>query len=121
MTEWAPILCGIASTWRFGNATILALFQQAAPPLHDEEQFLAVVLEELRKRPDLVDQWLRYSLDKRTFRAPTCSTASGQEATTWEVGIYDIGGAYDVVRYTDGSAACTDFLYREATWVLRGE
>ena len=45
----------------------------------------------------------------------------GQEATTWEVGIYEVGGAYDVVWYTDGSAACADFVYREATWVLRGK
>ena len=121
MTEWAPILCGIASTWRFGNATILALFQQAAPPLHDEEQFLAVVLEELRKRPELVDQWLRYSLDKRSVPSPYLLDPKRPRGDNMEVGIYDIGGAYDVVRYTDGSAACTDFLDPEATWVLRGE
>ncbi len=97
------------------------MFQAAAPPLDDEDPFRAVVLEELRRRPELIEQWVHYSLDKRSVPSPYIVDGDGREATIWEVGIYDIGGAYDVVRYTDGSAACADFLYREATWVLRGK
>jgi hypothetical protein len=106
--------------WRSGNRSILELFREAAPPLDDREQFLASVLAFLRDRPELAEQWLLYSLDKRTSPSPYMSTRGGEAATIWEVGFYDAGDR-DVAQHPDGVTACADFLYREAMWVLRRE
>jgi hypothetical protein len=39
-----------------------------------------------------------------------------------EVGFYDPDlGRLDVRRHVDATEACADFIYREASWVLRRE
>jgi len=38
--------------------------------------------------------------------------------TPLEVGFYH-AGYLDIVSHADPIAACTDFIYREAVWVLR--
>jgi hypothetical protein len=95
-------------------------FREAAPPLADREAFHAAVINVLRSRPNLVEQWSWYSEDKRTTPSPYLLPIRNPHAPTrYEVGVVDAAGHHDVIEYTDAALACADFLYREATSVLR--
>jgi hypothetical protein len=116
MEPWVEPLCAIASTWRSNGNSIRAQFAAAQPSLEDAATFHALVTNRLQQHPELIDQWRSYSMDKRT--AP--SVYFSRDGAPLEVGFYDPGlGALDVIQHTEATEACADFIYREATWVLR--
>ena len=72
----------------------------------------------LQQHPELIDQWRGYSVDKRTGSGPYF----GRDAAPLEVGFYSPDlGAVDIRQHADAGEACADFIYREASWVLRRE
>jgi len=103
-------LVTIALTWRTGDRSIRDHFAAAAPDLDDPGSLLNAIRDELVADPHLLPAWQTYSYDKRSSPSPYLD---GQE-----VGFYD-GGSHDVVRYDDPVDACSDFICREAVWVLR--
>jgi hypothetical protein len=120
MSDWAEAVCGLALFFRTGDKSIRQLFEPAWPHLDDRDAFLAVVSERLRQYPGLIDAWVGYCEDKRTDRGPYL------RVNLVEVGFHDssvreIGAQHQVVRlHRDPVAACADFIYREAVWVLTG-
>jgi hypothetical protein len=77
--------------------------------------FIQGVERALRKEPALVEAWKSYSGDKRTSEGPYFSRTG--DPLDFEVGSY-ADGYKDVRDYADGLAACADFIYCEAAWVL---
>lgn len=116
MTDWVGALCRLPLTFRAGGATIMKLFEPARPCLTDRSGFLNAVTDQLRTDVHLIDAWHGYSLNKRTSRGPYF----GHQAEPLEVGFYD-SGFHDVQIHADPAAACADFIYREAVWVLTRE
>ena len=108
--RWVDRLCTIVRRWQEPDTTILNLFREADPDLTNQPAFLRLVADRLRREPDLVDAWQRFSYDNR-------ATPSAYLHGT-EVGMYD-QGTEDVVHHDDRVDACADFLLRKATYVLR--
>lgn len=110
---WVEPLCRIAAEYRLGTASIHELFVRAAPDLQDA-RFGVLVRQRLSAEPGLISAWQSYSYDKRGAPSPYVDGL--------EVGFLDIREgkpvARDVRRHADEVAACTDFIYREAAWVL---
>jgi hypothetical protein len=120
VAAWVEQLCAIASIWKRVDASIMQLFEAAAPDLSERSEFLAAVTEWLRKHPGLVEQWYGYSLDKRGSPSPYLE--ADRTGVPLEVGFYDTTlGRLDVTHHVDTTEACADFIYREASWVLRRE
>lgn len=110
---WVELLCRIAAEYRSGTTSIKDLFVRAAPDLHDA-RFTEMVHRRLSADPGLVGAWQNYSYDKRGAPSPYVDGL--------EVGFLDIANgkpvARDIRRHAEKVAACTDFIYREAAWVL---
>lgn len=111
----------IAAVWRTTGASIRESFLSVDPDLTERTSFLDAVASWLRARPDIIERWLGYSDDKRCSPSPYFRFRGGRdEHAMYEVGTFDAHEGYlDVRQYADAAAACADFLYREATWVLR--
>ncbi len=108
---WIEPLVTIATRFRDGRNTIRRLFEEAGPDLSDRSSFEMAVEQRLRQEAGLVEAWQRYSRDKRTSPSPYLEGV--------EVGFYD-RVRRDVATYRDEASACADFLFREASWVLKG-
>ena len=102
----------IARRWREPGSTVRGLFSEADPDLSDQSSFVRLVRAHLERDPELVRAWQSYSWDKRGSPSPYLDEG--------QVGFFD-GERRDVAEYDDPAAACADFLFREATWVLRRE
>jgi hypothetical protein len=83
-------------------------------------RFLLAVTGWLQQHPELVDQWRRYSADKRTSSGPYLGRTG--QSVPLEVGYYsqDVG-PLDVRHHSDVIDGCADFIYRETLWVLLEE
>jgi hypothetical protein len=114
--RWVEAVCLVPVTFRAGDVSVVDLFKAAAPPLDDAQRFVASVRPFVRARPRLVDAWHVYSLDKRSSPSPYLEILDESSV----VGFYGDEGEQDVQRYGDAVDACTDFIYREANWVLLG-
>jgi hypothetical protein len=120
VAAWVEQLCAIASIRSRVNASVRQLFESATPELSERSAFLAAVTDWLRKHPALVDQWYGYSMDKRGSPSPYLEV--DPTGVPLEVGFYDKNlGRLDVSHHVDAAEACADFIYREASWVLRRE
>jgi hypothetical protein len=109
-------LCQIALNWKTGRLSIRQHFQNASPDLSDN-RFGAFIRAYLSRHPALINAWQGYSEDKRTAPSPYLDGRT--------VGFFDVLGGegrhQDVRRYQDRAKACTDFIYREAMWVLQNQ
>jgi hypothetical protein len=114
VAQWVEAVCRLPVTFNSGSASILELMTPVRPYLSDRGAFLAAVGGWLAEHPEVVDAWQVYSFDKRTPAGPYLDLRSGSH----EVGFYD-DGRHDVTTHADAVGACTDFIYREATWVLK--
>jgi hypothetical protein len=120
MSDWVEGICGLVLVFRTGDKSIRQLFEPACPHLDDRDTFLAVVSERLRQQPGLIDAWVGYCDDKRTDRGPYLRQ-NLEEVGFFDQSVREIAGRHQVVRlHSDPVAACADFIYREAVWVLRG-
>lgn len=120
MTDWVEAICGLPLVFRTGDKSIRQHFEPASPHLDHRDTFLAVISARLRRHPDLINAWVEYCDDKRTDRGPSL------RQNPMEVGFYDssvrekVERHQAVRRHSDPVAACADFIYREAAWVLKG-
>jgi hypothetical protein len=106
---WVDAVAAIARRRSEPGATILGLFEDAAPDLSDRRTFEKFVADRLKDDPELLDAWQAYSWDKRTSPSPYLDGL--------EVGLYD-RGRRDATEHRDTPLACADFVFREASWVL---
>ena len=121
VSEWVEPTCTIASVWQTSGASLLELFRSAEPALADRRTFIEAVVDWLGTHMHVIEQWSAYSDDKRTSPSPYFHRPQDGH-TVCEVGFFDAGdGRMDVRQHSDAAMACADFLYREATWVLRRE
>ena len=104
-------LVNVPVSLRVSGNSIQTQFEAAAPDLDDVDALRQAVHEALLDHPELVDAWQTYSYDKRSSPSPYLDGS--------EVGFYD-QGRENIIRYDDLSAACADFICREAAWVVRG-
>ena len=84
-------------------------FNQAAPDLSNPAVFATRVRLWLRNHKGLIDAWQIYCDDRRGSPAPYLDGC--------DVGFFD-GISKDYHRHKSKVAACTDYIYREANWVL---
>lgn len=110
---WLEPLCGIALLYQTGDLSIRALFQRAAPNLHDPE-FIEVVAQKLQREPELVSAWQQYSHDKRGTPSPYLE---GREVGFVEVTDGSVR-TRGIRRFETAVEACSTFILREALWVL---
>ncbi len=76
--------------------------------LHNPDALTAPdVTAHLRRQPDLVDAWLRYSGDKRT---PAGWYILKHEEHDYEIGWFPGG---ERLRFSDPAVACSEFIVRE--------
>lgn len=105
---WVGRLCDLPARFR-SEGHLLLLFQQAAPVV-GHPHFEELVERRLSTRPELVGQWQGYSRDKRVRSGPYLDGV--------EVGVYD-NGKRDVWIHETRTAACADFIHREAVLLAR--
>jgi hypothetical protein len=107
--EWIQRTCRVCQDLRSSGSSIVQSFRDAGPDLTDRGRFVSLVTDYLRSHTYLIGSWQQHSWDKRV--------SSGPYLEGNEVGYYT-HGKQEVVIHDDPSAACADFLYREATGVL---
>jgi hypothetical protein len=118
MSDWVKQVCELPLSYRHGNHTIVGLLAPAAAHLGDRSRFLAAVTVWIQAHRHLIDEWRHYSEDKRSH-GPYFSTRMGSRYDPLVVGLLQADGSRsDETHHTDDVAACVDFIYREASWVL---
>lgn len=113
-SDWVEQVCTIALRWRHEHSSISDLFAPATAHLDDRAAFIAAITPWIEAHPDVIEAWQGYSEDKRSSPSPYFGRQHDLV-----VGFYD-GSFNDEVYHTGAVAACVDFIYREASWVLRG-
>jgi hypothetical protein len=118
MGDWVKQLCELPLSYRHGHHTIVALLAPAAAHLEDRSGFLAAVTAWMQAHRYLIKEWWHYSEDKRSS-GPYFSDHVGARYDPLVVGFLQADGSRcDETHHTDDVAACADFIYREASWVV---
>jgi len=112
-------VCELPLSYRQGHHTIKELFAPAASHLDDRSGFLAAVTQWMQARSYLIDAWRHYSEDRRTSGAYFGEHVGGRYDPLVVGVVQPDGSKRDVTHHADDVAACVDFIYREASWVLR--
>jgi hypothetical protein len=117
MADWVEEVCNLPLTFRLpGSGSIRDLFSPADAYLDDRLAFIAAITPWIQAHTDLVDAWIGYSEDGRGAPTPYFARKSGSLV----VAFFDSkSGTSDETHHTDEVAACVDYIYREASWVLR--
>ncbi len=115
--NWVEQVCALPLRFRLaGSGSIRDLFSPADAYLDDRLAFVAAVTPWVQTHRNLIDAWIGYCEDRRGSPAPYF----GRDAGSLVVGFYASGsGKGNEIRYTDDVEACVDYIYREASWVLR--
>lgn len=120
MSDWAEQVCELPLNYRHGKNTIVGLFAPAAAHLDDRPGFTATITQWIQTHRYLIDEWRHYAEDKRSSPGPYFSEYFGGRYDPFVVGFfYAESGTCDETPHIDDVAACVDFIYREASWVLR--
>lgn len=106
---WVRALCEVPRRVRRENRSLLDCIVDARPPLSDIDGETAAIERHLRKHPALVVDWQDESDGTRG--------SPNHYLKGCEVGFYD-SGFHDQTVHSDEVAACADFVYRKAVWVL---
>ncbi|HEU4783401.1 MAG TPA: hypothetical protein VFS83_08695 [Ktedonobacterales bacterium] len=118
MTNWVEEVCDLPLKFRLpeNKSSIRDLFSPADAYLDDRLAFIAAITPWIQAHVKLVDAWIGYSEDLRSSPTPYFARESG----SFVVGFYDSkSGTSDETHHTDEVEACVDYIYREASWVLR--
>ncbi|MGE0304491.1 MAG: hypothetical protein AB7N61_19635 [Acidimicrobiia bacterium] len=107
--DWVGELCEVPRQMRRENQSLLACIRDAGPPLADDDQETASIERYLRRHPTLIVDWQDESDGTRG--------SPNHYFKGCEVGFYD-AGFHDQTQHPDEVAACADFVYRKAAWVL---
>jgi hypothetical protein len=96
--------------WRApSDLSPLDRFERAKVDLSDIEALRAELRVEFVSHPGLMDRWQGYCEDRRGSPAPVM-----KGCRVWH---YD-QGVTDEVVHEDRASACSDYVTREAAWVL---
>lgn len=115
LADWVEQVCELPLRFRLpGSKSMRELFSPAEAYLDDREKLIAAITPWIQAHRNLIDAWIGYSEDRRGGPAPYFLRESG----SFVVGFFD-GNYQDVARHTDAVEACVDYIYREASWVLR--
>jgi hypothetical protein len=118
MADWVEEVCDLPLTFRLpeNKSSIRDLLSPADAYLDDRSAFIAAVTPWIQTHKRLIDAWMGYCEDRRGFPAPYFVRDSGSLV----VGFFDsTSGTSDEIHHTDEVDACVDYIYREASWVLR--
>lgn len=117
LVNWIEQVCNLPLRFRLpGSGSIRELFAPADAYLNDRSAFIAAITLWIQAHGNLVDAWIGYCEDRRGSPAPYFRRESGSLV----VGFYDSrSGTSDEIHHTDEIEACVDYIYREASWVLR--
>lgn len=96
----------------FGNLSAFDLVRRSGYLENPEALVPSAVLDFLRRNPALIEDWLRWSADKRVGSG----CAFYEKDDTYVVGLVPAGKEKMLV-FTDKCLACSEFVVRELRWM----
>jgi hypothetical protein len=122
MCDWVKQVCEFPVNFRSSDHTIKTLMElltPAAAHLDDRAGFSLAVTAWIQAHRHLIEAWRHYSQDKRWSPGPYFGDYVGKRDDPLVVGYCNTDGTRcDETHHGDDIAACVDFIYREASWVL---
>jgi hypothetical protein len=115
MTDCAIVVervCRLPRDFRLlGTKSVVQLAEEIGLPARRDCVTASAVQSRLQAQPELVDDWLRWSADRRSSPA----WYFREDGDGYVVGYHPNG---DETRFTDRIRACTQFVLREADAIV---